>query len=108
MWRFGGAPGTTTTVRSRTKAPLIDVGFTFKVEPAVQQTSNPADFEHCSRRKSTPSDDEDEIETIPRCTDPYVGNVDHLSRDTLNYCEMSLHVYIASPGSRDGIDSPKS
>lgn len=84
---------TTATVRNRTKAPLIDVGFTFKVEPRTQQTSNPATLEPSSQRKSTPSDDE-EIETIPRHTDPYVGNVDHLSRDTLNYYHARICIAI--------------
>ncbi|KAF8416842.1 fungal-specific transcription factor domain-containing protein [Tirmania nivea] len=63
-------PTRRTHIRNRTKAPLIDVGFAFKVEPTAQQTSNPTSLGPNSQKQSTPSEGE-KIETIPRYSDPY-------------------------------------
>ena len=89
--------GTSGPERARLNT-LLDVGYTFKLEsPTEQQQQQNKQQQSIESRPQTkkiresPPSDEEEIEIIPRQKDPYIGNVDYLSRVTLDYCGF-IHV----------------
>ncbi|KAF8469483.1 fungal-specific transcription factor domain-containing protein [Kalaharituber pfeilii] len=83
----------TTTIRNRSKLPLRDIGYTFKIDISAPTPSDRSDLASTdqssqgskSKSLSPEANIDANVEVIPRTFDPYVGHIDYLSRSNIDY-----------------------